>query len=375
MAIAGLLAIAACRQDLDILTDATLEGRYVVQDFTVGPGVTVIVTGDLDIDASGRVVIDGELRGPDESGVDIRLATRRGNIEINGEIAAGSGRNGADRAGSGDIIVTDLAAVGGDVTLAAASGNVIIRGDVSAGNGGNGGSATASGAGPVQRAESGAGAAGGRVLISAGRDIDIGGASGALHAGDGGTGGRSDATIQTDDDPETDDLPQGRALATSRAGGGGGEIQLRLTTARGTMLLQGEVEAGDGGDSSGAMANGGEAEAITDRAATGGNIILEAPNEAQLMPPTTDPAPGDGGDNGVPAAPDQAFAIAVTSGLARVGAGGDAGVVLRNATGIDAGTGGSNGNALVRLAGNPTASPGQLAVDRTPAPEHQARVP
>jgi hypothetical protein len=368
------VVLAGCGRDLAIASDTTLSGTHLARNVFVASGTTVTVIGDFSIEASGRIVIDGVVRAQDESGADISLVAQSGDIEINGEVTAGSGRNATALAGSGMVIVTELAGDGGIVTLRATQGSVIVRGDVTGGAGGNGGNATAAGPGPVQRAESGAGGSGGHVLISASRDIDIGlGGAGELTAGPGGDGGEADASITADVD--VDAPPQGQALGTSGSGGNGGDVRLTLTTATGTLLVQGSVNGGNAGATRMAVAAGGEAEAITRKAGRGGDVLFSAPNETQIMPPLVEATPGDGGDNGVPAGPDQAFAVAFVRALARVGAGGDPGLVLRGATELDAGTGGSNGNGQVRIAGTPTASPGRIAIDRSPAPEHEVLRP
>lgn len=367
------LAVTACGRDLNIAADTTLTGTQTARNIFITAGTTVTAMADLTLEADGRIEIDGNITAPDESGADIRIIARAGDVIINGAITAGSGRNGAELAGNGQVIVSDLAGDGGNVEITALQGHVIVLGDIVAGSGGNGGKATAEGPGPIQRAESGAGAAGGQIIITAAGNIEVGrGGQGELHAGDGGDGGESSASISTD---EASDLrPQGQAFAVSRSGGRGGDVRLALT-GNGTVIIQEDAEAGDGGITQRAVAMGGEATAETQTAGRGGDIVYAVSNDTQIQVALVDPSPGDGGDNGLPAAPDQAFALGVATAVARVGAGGDAGLVLSGTTELDAATAGSNGNAQARLGTNSSSSPGNAVFDRTAAPAHEARRP
>lgn len=367
----SLLSLGACRQPLSIDADTTLSGVHEVSSFTVAPGVTLTVTADLEIDASDVIVIEGDVTAADESGASITLRSRD-DVEVFGSITAGSGRHADPATGDGNVTATDVPGDGGDVTLISQNGRVGVRGDLTAGDGGDGGDATATGQ-QAQRAESGRGAPGGRILITAATDVDVG-LGNALTAGAGGDGGTSSAEVPSMmGEDELEVLPAAfDASAVSGAGGAGGDVVITLTGGGGRITLQADIEAGDGGDTSSASATGLSAEAVTQKAGRGGDVTIGAPTLAQVLDHVT-PEPGDGGGN--TGAANQATASGVTSAVARVGAGGDPGRLTGSHASAE-GDGGSTANAAAFAQGANDFSPGRLALGSpTPAPEHEARVP
>ena len=138
----GLVMLAmACGGSGSSGGPATLSGTLAVADFEVLPGEILLYDGDLTIDASGTVHIDGDLL-PSGSGSENLTIRAAGDVIIGGQVAAGSG---------------DVGAPGGDLTIASAGGSIRVEPGASlvAGDGG---------AGQVEETDSEAGLLGGRTV-------------------------------------------------------------------------------------------------------------------------------------------------------------------------------------------------------------------
>lgn len=408
--------LTGCGEDPNrVATDRSLNGTLNVPIFSVAPGATVKVPGDLTINADSDIFIEGNIRAANDNpndhanrnGASITLRSHGGDIHIPGEIESGDGADGEDQ--TGRATVTGLPGLnGGNITLVATRGAIIVSGSVVAGGGGDGGSATASGANQLVYAESGAGGAGGEVSVVAAKRIEVSNVttgSASIEAGSGGDSGSADAEVQRGDtiDPvneetspdngannagnEEGELPEPELPETAPAviattaqaralrGGDGGKITLQVTHADGEILLQGDIEAGDGGNTGSAMASGAEAaKAESATAAKGANVDVVITDLTKLLS-FTFPEAGDGGSNGVTAGPVQAFAIGTVSALAEVKGGGAPGHVTEQGANVSTGTGGSTGHARADIPGISNLTPGHTHFDVTPAPAIQAHAP
>jgi len=185
--------VATCatpRRDAGVLMladGAALRGSIAVERMWIPAGATVHVEGDLDIQASGIVRIDGVLAVRDaanlgvEDAPDVRIASSLV-IDVGGAIRGGRGRDGdASAPHGGDGSTLDLAAP-----------LVRIAGEVRGGDAGDGGPA-------------GAGGNGGSVLVDGTmqRRFDahsywqVAGGRGGNGGSPGGDGGEGGATIST----------------------------------------------------------------------------------------------------------------------------------------------------------------------------------
>lgn len=406
-----IVGLASCGDDPGtISTNGTLGGTVNVPVFTVARDATLSLANSLTVNADADIIIEGKVVAADENGASITLRSLSGDIYILGSIAAADGAAGANQ--TGHLNVTGLAGQpGGDILLIAATGKVVISGELTAGRGGDGGSAEAGGPGPRVYAESGPGGVGGQIQIAAAQRIELANAAtgaAAISAGDGGDGGRADAEIQganpldllavdaggnneaDEDTPANstavDPLDQGNeapehiavgTTAQSRAmcGGQGGRVTLQATAADGEILIQGDIEGGDGGSTGQSMASGSDrAMAESQAAAGGGNVEITTVNPLRTLS-FTFPEAGNGGNNGGIAGPVQAFAIGNVTALAEVTGGGAAGQVFEQGAVVGSGIGGSTGHAQARVPGVENLSPGQTRLDATPAPAIIAKAP
>lgn len=410
------LWLTGCREDPNLITtDRSLNGTLNVPLFSITAGATVSVASDLTINADGDIFIDGNIQADDNpdangngNGPGITLRSHGGDIHISGEIHSGDGADGDAQAGR--TTATGLPGRhGGNITIIATGGEVIVGGSIITGKGGNGGSATAVGADQLVYAESGAGGDGGNVSILAAKRIDISNVAtgtASIEAGDGGDSGSAEAEVQSGDpldsvveettpnngantdggdevaspelnQPETVAPAATQTTAQARAlrGGDGGKITLKVTNADGEILLQGDIEAGDGGDTGSAMASGATvAKAESATAAKGANVDVVISDLTKLLS-FNFPEAGDGGNNGVTAGPVQAFAIGTVAALAEVKGGGAPGQVTEQGARISSGTGGSTGHARADIPGISNLTPGRTHFDETPAPAIQAQAP
>ena len=196
--------------DESVVAPATLGGTVRIASLTIPAGTTTVVTDDLDLHATGDVLIDGELiaQAPDSGGASKSNNGKRrcgemqaggtnndgsgrayeiradGKIEIGGTVQAGDAVTLLDTAGS----TGEDGKWGGHVNLASKS-RVIIRktGSLIAGHGSNG----------VDGIRGGHGGAGGNITIQAGSELIM---RGSITPGNGGNGGFATTT--------PDDLPK-----------------------------------------------------------------------------------------------------------------------------------------------------------------------
>lgn len=418
--LAVLALLAGCRDSVDIARDASLEGTRRVRTFVVRAGATLTAPSSLRVIALDDIIIEGTIRGAEDSGAEIVLESLRGSVWVIGGVEAGGGRDG-DAVDLSPIAVGGAGGPGGDVTLRARRGEVLVRGEIFAGDGGGGGTATATGGAGSVYAEGGVPAGGGSVTIEARGRIEVT-AGASVEAGSGGSSGSADASVEdgpgaaAEEPPEEvappgegplppgegplppgeeppEEAPPGeepaggpeeppvaavQAAVTARTpdGGPGGKVTVTILSDTAEVLVQSELEAGDGGEVGAAMATGGTtARATAGRGGRGGDVFLDV--EILRLRLFDFPSPGDGGSSGVPAAPAQAFAEAAVTATARVGGGGDPGIWLeRGNVRYSSGTGGSAGNARARGGGVLRVAPGQAVVaEETPAGPVEARAP
>src|SRR4051812_9697101 len=84
----ALVCVAGC-QGTVIKTSTGASGRIEDSRIEVAPGVTLTATADLELHATGDIVVGGDMGGV--TGTSITLISDSGDITINGEIEAGQG--------------------------------------------------------------------------------------------------------------------------------------------------------------------------------------------------------------------------------------------------------------------------------------------
>lgn len=278
-----------------------ISGTLDVGSLTVPHGETFVLDGNLEVRASGDIMILGRIvsdgRTAPGSGVKLRSS---GNILIAGRIATAPGEAGDSPPVSTSVLAGD-GRPGGAIEIASSGHLVILQSaELETGWGGAGGTARAQGLGSAHalvKAVSGAGAAGGPLALSAG-DLFI--LEGTLTTGAGGWGGEAIATGQPQEGRRESGTPT-VVEATGKPGGPGGDITLATTTrGAGVLKLAGRLRAGDGGSSFKATASGGRrATALLEPGGRGGNVtitLLESPLALQDAGCTI--TAGNGGDCG-----------------------------------------------------------------------------
>jgi hypothetical protein len=357
-------ALAGCAPTnrIFVATNQSLGGTLAADRFDLLPGATVTLTGDLTINARGDIHIDGNLEPDQGAAASIYLRSEQGNIYIDGRIRAGNGANKPLVEAPGTAIA-EAGGPGGSITLVAQRSSVYVRGSLESGQGGQGGFARAMGSASLIFAEGGSGGPAGKIIIQAGDIIDVTG--GTIHGGAAGNGGWAVAqfanvpSIDTSIAVGTAIAPKDRELldaalerlqrapepvrtrAVSGMGGGGGVIELQLSTAGREILLQGAIEGGIGGNGGEAKARLGHgATAISQNGGLGGDVKLNA-SPVQLFV-LTPPKAGRGRNA------DRALAFAINTALAVAGSGGHAGQVLEQGLKVGSAEAGDGGAAVAQ---------------------------
>lgn len=297
-----------------------ISGTLTGKDFTLSPGETWVLDGDVEVRASGDIWLLGDIVCDARSapGAGIKLRTAKGDILIAGRIATATGADGDSPPVAPSVRAGDGRA-GGAIDVSAGGRLVLLESArLRSGAGGAGGRAEARGFGPAHalvKALSGAGGPGGTIRLSAG-DVMI--LEGEIRAGFGGWGGEAlaigaPAGVPGEDGRPKDQKPKGEKKnqaprpgpavveATAKGGGAGGDLLLATGSAGGVIKLAGVLAAGAGGHSFKATARGGRrSTALLEPGGRGGNVSIRL-HEA---PPAIDQAktcticPGTGGDSG-----------------------------------------------------------------------------
>jgi hypothetical protein len=337
------LAGAACGGPLLVQSDTSMSGRRVASSFYVERGRTVTVPAELHITVQGDISVQGDLLAPDGSGASITLVSTAGSVVIGGRIQAGKGAEGVHVGGVPEAVAGPGGA-GGAVVIEARAGRVEIAGRLIGGTGGPGGRANASNGTPLTRAVSGAGGAGGPVRVSAARTIELQ-AGAEIEAGAGGDGGTARAFAYVAE--RATRVVEAHALG----GGPGGDVELRVPTAPGALILGigVAVRSGRGGNTLKAEVHndGTSALAVADAGGPGGSVRLFAGDSARIR--VTPVELGRGGHSGTAPATVQADAFAVRNATARVLGGGPPGARYEDGFKITDGAGGDSGRAAASL--------------------------
>ncbi len=326
-----------------IYYNTLIDGTINVESFFLDAAGQVQANSDLEIISNGDIIINGVIKGADDSGADIKLTSNYGHIFVKGSIQGGSGesyfglaplpRPHGRRGGKG-----------GNVIISAPNDEVRAWGSVKGGKGGKGEDAIELTGGDQRVATSGGGGNGGTVSISSGLEIRLLG--GELKGGHGGDGGRAVAGFWTEEElmqtfafvqppefpPEllvpTNPQPQVHRIAVATAGGGGegGSVNLTLTQNAISVVINATVEAGNGGHTEEASATyGEEGTATANEAGKGGNVTIDLSHAGWLSAGGNTPKPGDGGHCGQDPTTRRATAGGRNRATARVGQGGAGG--------------------------------------------------
>ncbi len=171
----------------DANAPSTLAGKVTVTHLNIPVGQTTLVKSDVEIDATGDVIIDGQLVADDSpaDGYSITINTG-GDVRITGVIQAGDGAQNIRQTISADE--TGLSNTGedgynGGTICIHAGGELMVEYGVvmQAGNGSAG----------LPGTRGGMGGKGGDIILCAGEKLVM---HGGLHVGNGGDGGDADTT-------------------------------------------------------------------------------------------------------------------------------------------------------------------------------------